>query len=330
MNACCKVSVVIPVYGVEQFVGRCVRSLMEQTLDSVEFIFVDDATCDGSVGEIEKVIAHYPSRSSQVRILHHEYNLGLPAARNTGLGVASGEYVFHCDGDDYADREMLSQMYAFAKKGDYDIVWADWFLTYTDCERYMSQPSYSNPMDALKSMLSGGMKYNVWNKLVKRTVYTDNGIEFPAGYGMGEDMTMMMLFACSNRVGYLQRAYYHAVKSNVTAFSQTYSRRHREELKHNVQRVLDYMHNRFGDNMETELNFFCLEAKFPFLIMGDSEENYRLWTSWYPESNRYICANTRISWRSRMLQWCAWKRQWWLVSLYYRLIIDGLYRAIYR
>ena len=75
MSACCKVSVVIPVYGVEQFVGRCVRSLMEQTLDSVEFIFVDDATCDGSVGEIEKAIANYPSRASQVHILHHEHSI---------------------------------------------------------------------------------------------------------------------------------------------------------------------------------------------------------------------------------------------------------------
>ena len=330
MNACCKVSVVIPVYGVEQFVGRCVRSLMEQTLDSVEFIFVDDATCDGSVGEIEKVIAHYPSRSSQVRILHHEYNLGLPAARNTGLGVASGEYVFHCDGDDYADREMLSQMYAFAKKGDYDIVWADWFLTYTDCERYMSQPSYSNPMDALKSMLSGGMKYNVWNKLVKRTVYTDNGIEFPAGYGMGEDMTMMMLFALANSSGHLPKAYYHYVKTNANAFSQTYSKKHWAELLYNVQRILDFMHGKFGLQLERELHFFRLEAKFPLLIKGTLKENYRLWNELYTESNCHIMANQYISMRSRMLQWCAWKGQWWFVMVYYRLVFNGLYKIVYR
>lgn len=58
----------------------------------------------------------------------------------------------------------------------------------------MCEPSFSTPLEALKAMLGGRMKFNVWNKFVKRSLYIENNIEFPAGYGMGEDMTMMMLF----------------------------------------------------------------------------------------------------------------------------------------
>ena len=332
MNENCqyKVSVIIPVYGVEKFVERCVRSLMEQTLVGVEYIFVDDATPDHSMEIIKRVLEEYPQRKKHVQIIHHLQNLGLPAARNSGLRIAQGEYIFHCDGDDYVEKDMLAQMYGYAQSMDYDIVWADWYLTYVGNERYMKQPSYDTPMEALKSMLGGGMKYNVWNKLVRRTLYTFNHIEFPVGYGMGEDMTMMMLFALANSAGHLPKAYYHYVKTNANAFSQTYSKKHWAELLYNVQRILDFMHGKFGLLLERELHFFRLEAKFPLLIKGTLKENYRLWNELYTESNCHIMANQYISMRSRMLQWCAWKGQWWFVRVYYRLVFNGLYKIVYR
>ena len=330
MSVAFKVSVIVPVYGVERFIGRCARSLMEQTLDDVEFIFVDDSTPDRSMEELEKTIAQYPPRMGQVRIARHERNLGLPATRNTGLRMAMGEYVFHCDSDDYVEKDMLAQMYEFAQEKDCDVVWTDWYLTYAGAERYMRQPSYDTPMKALRAMLGGGMKYNVWNKLVRRSLYTENHIEFPAGYGMGEDMTMMMLFACANKVGHLPRAFYHYVKTNTESFSQTYSERHWAELGHNVQRVLDFIHGKFGVQLERELHFFRLEAKFPLLTTGAARENYRQWTSLYPESNCHICENRYIPMRSRMVQWCAWKGQWWLVRAYYHIVLDGLYKLRYK
>ena len=88
-----KVSVIVPVYGVEKFVEHCTVSLMDQTLDGVEYIFVDDCTPDGSVGIIRNVISRYPDKD--VRIVSHSVNRGLPAARNTGISLANGEYIFH-------------------------------------------------------------------------------------------------------------------------------------------------------------------------------------------------------------------------------------------
>ena len=324
-----KVSVIVPIYKVERFIERCVVSLMEQTLDEVEYIFVDDASPDGSVNILREVVGRYPSRKDCVKIITHSENKGLPAARNTGLAEATGEYIFHCDSDDFVELDMLESLYNKAKECDADVVWCDFFLSFETNERYMKQPSYSTPNDALKAMLSGAMKYNVWNKLVKRSLYIDNNISFPAGYGMGEDMTMMMLFVNAQKVAYVPRAFYHYVKLNTGAFSQTYSDRHLVELKHNVQRIVDYMQEKFGSDIEQELAFFKLDVKFPFLITDDSRK-YRVWQEWYPEANKYIGKNKLISARSNALQWLAWKGQFWVVKLYYILINKFIYGVIYK
>ena len=285
-----KVSVIIPIYNVERFIERCVRSLLEQTLQEVEYIFVNDATPDKSIDILQTVMAEYPNRTEQIKVLVHEKNKGLPAARNTGLTVAGGEYIFHCDSDDYVEVDMLEQLYEEAVKKDADIVWCDWFLTFEKNERYMKQPEYTNSQDALKAMLSGSMKYNVWNKLVKRSLYVNHQITFPDGFGMGEDMTMMMLFVHAGKVSYLPNAYYHYVKLNTGAFSQTYSDKHLVELQHNVKRMVDYICRYYENALEKELAFFKLDVKFPFLISNDSKK-YRLWKEWYPEANAYILQN---------------------------------------
>ena len=134
-----KVSVIVPIYKVEPFIGRCAQSLMEQTLTDVEFIFVDDASPDSSISVLRKVIAKYSERNKHVKVLTHAENKGLPAARNTGLAVAHGEYIFHCDSDDFIELGMLEQLYRKAIETDADIVWCDWWLSFAKNERYMKQ-----------------------------------------------------------------------------------------------------------------------------------------------------------------------------------------------
>ena len=75
-----KVSVIIPIYGVENFIARCVESLMEQTLQEIEYIFVNDATPDGSMKVLREVLSRYPNRSQSVNIVEHEANKGLPVS----------------------------------------------------------------------------------------------------------------------------------------------------------------------------------------------------------------------------------------------------------
>ncbi|WP_277234691.1 glycosyltransferase family 2 protein [Phocaeicola salanitronis] len=324
-----KVSVIIPVYRVEKFIEKCAASLFSQTLDDVEFIFVDDASPDNSMALLEKCIQQYPQRKAQIRMLVHKENKGLPAARNTGLAVASGEYVFHCDSDDFVEPDMLETLYDEAKKKDADIVWCDWYLSFEHNERYMKQPDYATSMEALKAMLAGLMKFNVWNKLVRRRLYADNQIVFPAGYAMGEDMTMMLLFAVAGRVVYVPQAFYHYVKLNTEAYSQNFSLNHLESVKHNIRTVELFLHSRLGNVLDLEIACMKLEAKFPFL-MSDRKEMYRLWERTYPEANAYILRNHYISRRRRWVQWCAAKQLWFLVRLHGWIVGKLIYGIIYR
>lgn len=324
-----KVSVIVPVYKVEKFIARAAESMMEQTLDEVEYIFVDDCSPDESISVLQSVIDRYPKRQKQIRIIHHDKNRGLPSARNTGLQYASGDFIFHWDSDDYAEPTMLERMYHTAVDSNADIVWTDWFLTFETNERYMKQPSYSSPMEALKGMLGGAMKYNVWNKLVRHSLYVDNDVLFPSGYGMGEDMTMILLFAHACKVAYLPNAFYHYVKLNTNAFSQTYSDKHLEELRHNVSRIEQELTAMFGTGLSQEISFLKLEAKFP-LLLSNNNTKYSLWKMWYPEANIYIMKNKNISFRSRFIQWCAWKNLDFAVHLYRWLLESVVYGHIYK
>ena len=90
------------------------------------------------------------------------------------------------------------------------MVYCDFYLSFEKNERYMSNPVYETAEDMFKlGLLGGNMKYNVWNKLVRRSLYTDNNITFPAGHAMGEDMTMIRLAACAKSIAYVPKAFYH-------------------------------------------------------------------------------------------------------------------------
>lgn len=324
------VSVVIPVFKVRNFIERCACSLFEQTLKDVEYIFVDDASPDDSIDIVKACIELYPECKDQVRILVHEPNQGLPAARNTGLAVASGEYVFHCDSDDFVEREMLEEMYNAAKAQDADMVYCDFYLSFEKNERYMSNPVYESAEDVFKKgLLGGAMKYNVWNKLVRRSLYTDNDIVFPAGHGMGEDMTMIRLAACAKSVAYVPKAFYHYVKLNTNAYSATMSERHKVDILFNVNQTVDFLQNKFGDALDKEIAFFKLNTKLPFLITDD-ESQYEVWKAWWPEANRYICENGTQPFRTRLVQLFAAKGQFWAVKLYFKVVYKLVYGVIYK
>lgn len=323
-----KVSVIIPIYKVERFIGRCAESLMRQTLQDVEFVFVDDATPDGSVQVLNGVLNKYPERKKHVKIVRHESNKGLPAARNTGLAAATGDYVFHCDSDDYAADDMLEVLYNQAVEKQADIVWCDWFLSFEHKERYMRQPSFDSAVEAIKAMLAGKMKYNVWNKLVRRDLYKE--VCFPSGYSMGEDMTMILLFAKANIVKYAPRAFYHYVKSNTNALSHRFVAQHLVALKHNVEQIEASLRSQFGNSLDLELACLKLEIKYPFLVTSANSTMYRLWQSTYPEANAFILKNKYVSLRSRIVQWCASKNMWFIVRLHFYLVCRLMYGVIYK
>ena len=328
------VSVIIPVFNVERFIERCCKNLFEQTLDSIEFIFVNDCSPDNSITIVRKLLEEYPERKNDVQIIEHEVNKGLPSARNSGLKIASGEYVFHCDSDDWLEKEALFLLQQEALKQDADVVWSDWYLSFKNNERYMSQSPTTDKnifsgKETVKLMLGGKVRYNVWNKLVKRKLYTDNEIWFPDGYGMGEDMTMIKLLAFAQKVSYLPKALYHYVQLNEDAFTKKITDSHLQQIRYNVDDIVTFLHKKYNDNLNETIQFFKLNTKLPFLISND-KKSYDRWQEWYPEANAYIDKNPMFSKRIKFIQKAAEKRKYWILKLYYYLVIRFVYGIIYK
>ena len=101
------VSILVPVYKVEDYIERCARSLFEQTYSNLEFIFVDDCSPDDSVEILGRIMDDYPARKEAVRIIRHNHNRGSAASRNTALDNGSGEFVFAVDSDDWLELDGL-------------------------------------------------------------------------------------------------------------------------------------------------------------------------------------------------------------------------------
>ncbi len=323
-----KISVIAPVYGVENFIERAAESMMNQTLEDVEFIFIDDCTTDKSIDILRRIIARYPHRN--VRIIRHYENRGLPAARNTGLDVAKGEYIFHWDSDDFAEPDMLESLYREAVAKVCDYIWCDWFLTFNTNCRTMVQPNASTPREALSLVLSGSMKYNVWNKLISRRLYEDNRIRFPERRAMGEDMTMIKLLVMAARVGHVRKPFYHYIRTNSGAMTQIYSPKHLTELQDNTSDLCLFIHSRIKDDtISKEINWFKLNVKLPFLFSG-RKDDMKLWRKWYPEANKDIISNHRQALRTRVLQWTAAHRLGFINTVYNNLVFKFIYGIIYR
>ena len=298
-----KISVIVPIYGVEKHLGKFAHSLMKQTMtDGVEFIFVNDATKDDSIGVLKSVLAGYPEKANQVKIFSHGENKGLPSARNTGLSIACGEYVIHFDSDDYLEPTLLEALYSKAEKDNLDMVWCDWNLvTYNSCIS-IKEPCYDNAREALKGMLIGPMHYNVWNKLIRRSLFTGHDIYFPDGYSMGEDMTIMMVTACADKVGKVEGALYNYVKYDNRAITANYTDYHITSLKHNVERVCDFVSASFPGKYDKELACMKLGVKSVFLVSGVKPRLFRAWKTLFPEANKYIGQNPRALGRIVMLE----------------------------
>jgi len=166
-----KVSVIVPVYNVEKHLGKCLDSLLGQTLEDIEIIAVDDGSTDSSAA----ILKEYENKSAKLKIVRKE-NGGLSDARNCGLSYAFGEYVGFVDSDDYADPDMFQAMYEKAMRRGSDIVECNLHHTFLDCEDTEIMERYHKPED----LLCHG-RHVAWNKIYRRKWLEKTGVQFPVG-----------------------------------------------------------------------------------------------------------------------------------------------------
>ena len=133
-----KVSIVVPVYKVEEYIDRCLDSLLNQTLKDIEIILVDD----GSPDNCPKICDEYAQKDARVRVVHKQ-NEGLGYARNSGMEVAVGEYIAFVDSDDFVDIRMFEELYDVARGNDSDVVYCNIYKYYKFSNRDHS--AYDTP-----------------------------------------------------------------------------------------------------------------------------------------------------------------------------------------
>lgn len=185
-----KISVLVPVYGVEMYIERCARSLFAQTMDEVEYIFVDDKTKDKSIEILKSVLEEFPKRKTDVRIISHERNKGLSEARNTALKASCGEYIMHVDSDDYLALDALSKMYEMAKQQSADIVIADIMEVYGTKMTYHSLSYSADKEKYLSLLLCLKANASIVGKLMKRSLLIDKELFSISNISMGEDYVL--------------------------------------------------------------------------------------------------------------------------------------------
>ncbi|MDE6215501.1 glycosyltransferase [Bacteroides sp.] len=325
-----KISIIIPIYQVENYISRCCRSLFGMRFQDVEYLFVNDATPDGSMAVVESILNEYPYRKAHVKLLAHPKNMGVASARNTGLKVANGEYIAFVDADDWIEENMFEKLYQGAEIGHCDIVGCDWYLEFETSRRYMRQPVYEKSADCLKAMLSGEMRWFLWAFLVRRDIYVKNNICFLDGANIGEDMVVLIqCFSFAQSYRHISEALYHYVKSNAASMTALDSKKQIEIVKRNVDATVSFIRSRYQNNMEQELDFLKLNVKFPLLI-SDNSANYEVWNASFLEANRSIWKNPKQPFRNKLLQWAVSHRYYWIVRGYYRLLFRFVYGILYR
>lgn len=330
MNDLPLVSVIVPFYNAEKYIVRCACSLFEQTLLNVEFIFVNDCSTDLTVETLSSLVNKYPNREPLVKIISHETNKGVAVARNTGLYHATGQYIAYVDADDWVEKEMMAELYGKAKADDADVVGCNWLLSFQDKERKMWQPVAKTPRECILLMMRGTMKWNLWLFIVKKDLYDRNNIHCIPTLNIGEDLMLMVkLLSFARRVSFVDKPFYHYVKSNSDSLTQSMTEKEIDQITGNVQEIEDFLRYNYGDEYNIEILFLKLNIKLPLLIT-DHREWYEKWMHWYPETNKYVMSNRNLSLRIRLIQYAAVKRQFWFLRLYYWGIVKCICGFIYR
>lgn len=205
-----KVSVVIPVYKAEPYVEKCVRTLFGQTLDNLEYIFVDDCSPDQSIEVMERILDEYPDRKPQVKVIRHEVNQGVSAARQHGVDAATGEYIIHCDPDDWVEINMYEAMFAEAKAKDADIVGCDYIEEHTN-KQIKRMQDFNKPGKAIVSdIFRSEIHSSLCSRLISRRLIDSVHAEFESGVTVMEDMLYVIpLHLATEKVVYLPIPLYH-------------------------------------------------------------------------------------------------------------------------
>lgn len=225
MSGSVTVSVIMPVYNVERYVGRAIESILSQTFEDFEFLIVDDGTPDNS----GRICDEYAARDGRITVIHKE-NGGAPSARNTAMDRAKGRYYYFLDSDDWAEPTMLADMVALAEQHKAQLVVAGFYIdTYYNDTDYvtqtLSQPSAVYDRETFRReayrLFDHNLLYTPWNKLFSADYIEEHGLRFPQTFW--DDFPFVLsVIRDVERVCVTEKAYYHFLRARAESETAKY------------------------------------------------------------------------------------------------------------
>ena len=213
------ISVIVPVYKVEEYLPRCVESLLSQTYSKIEVILVDDGSPDGCPALCDELAL----RDSRVKVIHQE-NRGVSAARCAGIAAASGDYLGFVDGDDFVEPDMYAFLHELLSRTGADI--AQCGFDQVNGEASTSNATHEEKLvtgqEAIKGVLRGGIVWaSLWSKIFKKELFENKKLDF--GLRISEDgLANYYLLRDAKRVAFRDFEKYHYVSRPDSALRQTY------------------------------------------------------------------------------------------------------------
>lgn len=290
-----KISLVVPIYGVERYIRQFAESALGQTYDDIQFVFVNDGTKDRSMEILNELIEEkYQNLKERIVIVDKE-NAGLPLARKTGLEHAEGEYILFADSDDWLETDAVEKIVKKAVETDADIVYFDLIKEYGNRTSYKAERNYT--VDTKEDFIINIFNYKshgyTVTKCFRRRLYTDNVIFIPK-LGMHEDIYLMsQIIFYAESLAHIPEGLYHYRKDNPDSFcAQDKQKRHIASTTNLLDLYEHYRENLKGSPIEKVAGGILMRAGQHSLMHGyDFFEKYP-----------YLAAdirNTKVSCRYR-------------------------------
>lgn len=218
------VSIIIPVYNAEQYIEKCIESVLAQTYTNLEIIMIDDGSKDHSGA----ICDQYAQKDNRIRVIH-QANGGVSVARQAGLDAAKGEYITHIDPDDWVEKEAIRTMFEIIEEKGADIVFCDFYEDRSNQSAYRKQnpKEYDNKSLLIQMLHFDGFFPMLWNSLVKHEIIYKYEVSFtPTDIQIGEDTLFLSKLLNKNcKVSFCPRAFYHYNVDNTSSITRRISRK---------------------------------------------------------------------------------------------------------
>lgn len=310
-----KVSILVPFYKVEQYVGRCVESLFTQTYKNIEYVFVNDCTPDKSMDVINEMIERY-GVTSQCKMIIHDQNQGISASRNDCLDNMTGDYFLFIDSDDYIDNDMVELLVEAAINNNADISGCGYIEEYADHSVQHPQKYSNDYNEMLRAITLLTIKGVMWKLLVRSTIVTNHRdeVRFIPDRNMVDDyLFCCQIFYYAKRFAGVDRCMYHWIQYNPNNYTHTTIFAVESQAAAIRKTESFFREKGVYDVVRNELLQRKFVSKLP-LLLDNTCFDVKRWRGLFPESND-IWKNMSFSSGNKLLFRLANSPFFWLIPM---------------